>query len=319
MSIGIGEIKYVLGRPTKAADVLDDANLSAEASAFAESAGVDFISVLDDTDIAPLVGRTCALLYDGRGGSPDAVVMCGPRYPDTLLGSDVCSAVHASGLVSHNVFTVDGLGCAGSSAAWALAQDLLTADPQRDEVVVTYGSLPVQRQRVRPPVTIIGDGAFAMTIVRDGTPTLLAHRSEIDGQYAGLFKADYKSEGPNRWKEVCTSPETYGFTFTIQSRKVLNRLLDGALADAGLSRSDVSTVLMQNVTSTAFDVYESSLKLRIDDVCRENLSSYGHLGAMDVVLNIARLLDSGTVAAGDVFAVVNTAPVGVWTVTLFQI
>jgi 3-oxoacyl-[acyl-carrier-protein] synthase-3 len=76
---------------------------------------------------------------------------------------------------------------------------------------------------------------------------------------------------------------------------------------------------MQNVTASAFQFYESLLGLPIHPVCAGHLATYGHLGAMDVVLNLDRLLASGDVAAGDLVLVLNNSPVAAWAATLWEV
>ena len=39
-------------------------------------------------------------------------------------------------------------------------------------MLITHASRPTGADRVRYPVTVIGDGAYAMTIVRGGRPVL---------------------------------------------------------------------------------------------------------------------------------------------------
>jgi 3-oxoacyl-[acyl-carrier-protein] synthase-3 len=76
---------------------------------------------------------------------------------------------------------------------------------------------------------------------------------------------------------------------------------------------------MQNVTASAYSFYETLLGLPIHPVCRAHLAEYGHLGAMDVVLNLQRLLDSGEIAEGDHVLVLNNSPVAAWAVTLWEV
>src|SRR5262249_60025125 len=120
------------------------------------------------------------------------LILVAARSPDVLLGSEATRAQEAAGWHRAVAFTVDGLGCAGSSAAWGLAADLLRADPARTGVAIAHASRPTGVDRVRPPVTVAGDGAFAMTIERGGSPVLRAHRLETDGSFHDLFRVDYK-------------------------------------------------------------------------------------------------------------------------------
>ncbi|CCH30841.1 Beta-ketoacyl synthase III [Saccharothrix espanaensis DSM 44229] len=319
-SIGIGRIHTVLPEARVAVDALPEVELLGHDQAkFVRDCGIATVGVYDGADNGGLAASACQGLLDGLTEDPDVLLMVGPRSPDVLLGSDVGRVQAETKLASAFAFTVDGLGCTGSSAAWALARDLLLADPARGSVLITHASLPTGADRVRYPVTVIGDGAYAMTVVRGGRPVLKAHRMETDGTFHDLFKVDYKQAPWYEWREECASPDRYLFELALHSRLRLGRMVDEVLAEAGLAKPDVAAVLMQNVTASAYSFYETLLGLPIHPVCGENLAAHGHLGAMDVVLNLQRLIDGGGVAEGDHVLVLNNSPVAAWAVTLWEV
>ncbi|ONI91143.1 3-oxoacyl-ACP synthase [Saccharothrix sp. ALI-22-I] len=320
MSVGVGAIHCVL--PDQVVDVAglpEVGLLEPEAVEFVKTCGIDTVGVFDEVSAGDLAVRACRELLVEHPVDPDVLLMVGPRAPDVLLGSDVGRVQAESGLAKAFAFTVDGLGCTGSSAAWSLAADLLAARPDREAVLITHASRPTGADRVRFPVTVIGDGAYAMTLVRGGRPELVAHRQETDGTFHDLFGVDYKSAPWYEWREECASPDRYRFELALHSRMRLSRMVDEVLAEAGLGKGDVRTALMQNVTSSAYDFYRSLLGIDIDPVCGGHLSRYGHLGAMDVVLNLDRLLRTGGLAEGDHVLVLNNSPVAAWAVTLWRI
>jgi 3-oxoacyl-[acyl-carrier-protein] synthase-3 len=245
--------------------------------------------------------------------------MVGSRAPEVLLGSEACRVQAGTKLESTFSFTVDGLGCAGSSAAWALARDLLVAQPSRQSVLVTHASLPTGVDRIRFPVTVIGDGAYAMTMVRGGRPALVAHRMETDGSFHDLFTVDYRRAPWYEWREECASADRYRFELAMHSRLRLGRMVDEVLTEAGVARGTVRAALMQNVTASAYTFYESLLGVPIHPVCADHLARYGHVGAMDVVLNLDRLLRTGDLDDGDHVLVLNNSPVAAWAVSLWQL
>jgi 3-oxoacyl-[acyl-carrier-protein] synthase-3 len=179
--------------------------------------------------------------------------------------------------------------------------------------------LPTGAFRIRYPVTVIGDGAYAMTVVRGGRPVLRAHRQETDGTFHDLFYVDYKSGPVQEWREECRSLDRYSFELAMHSRHRLSALVDGVLADAGVTKADVAATVMQNVTTSAFDFYEQTLDLPIHRFCRVHLADAGHLGAMDVVLNLQRVVSMGGLSRGDLVLVLNNSPVAAWIVTLWEI
>ena len=318
--VGIGAIRCVLPRQRVAVtDLPDHASLRPEEAEFVGSSGVATVGVFPDATTSELAVRACRELLERDRVEPDVLVLVAPRAPEVLLGSEACRVQAESGLGATWSFTLDGLGCAGSSAGWGLARDLLAGDPARRGVLIAHASLPTALERVRYPVTVIGDGAYAMTMVRGGRPVLRAHRLETDGTFHDLFGVDYKRAPWYEWREECSSPDRYRFELAMNSRLRLGRLVDAVLADAGIGKADVAATLMQNVTASAYEFYESLLGLPIHPVCREHLAEYGHLGPMDVVLNLDRLLASGQLERGQFVLVLNNSPVAAWAVTLWEV
>ncbi|MET8813826.1 3-oxoacyl-[acyl-carrier-protein] synthase III C-terminal domain-containing protein [Streptomyces sp. NPDC004549] len=319
-SIGIGAVHCLLPDTlTPLAELPEYGQLDHEQKEFVTSTGIATVGVEDGGGNAELASRAVRELLAAHPGDPDVLLMVGPRAPDVLLGSDVCRVQHEAKLDRTFSFTVDGLGCTGSSAAWALARDLLVADPSRRSVLITHASTPTGADRVRRPVTVIGDGAYAMTMVRGGRPILRAHRMETDGAFHDLFGVDYRQTPWYEWREECASPDRYSFELALHSRQRLGRMVDEVLAEAGIGKDRVAATLMQNVTAGAFDFYQSLLGLPVHDVCREHLRAYGHQGAMDVVFNLDSLLRSGELSPGDLVLVLNNSPVAAWAVTLWEV
>ncbi len=315
--VGIGRVHCVLpDEVVKVADLPELALLGPAETEFALGSGVRTVGVFPDGPAAEPAAEACRGLGVTRA---DVLLLVAPRAPDVLLGSDATRVQAACGARPGLAFTVDGLGCTGSSAAWGLAADLLAADPSRECVLIAHASRPTAVDRVRFPVTVIGDGACAMTIVRGGRPALRAHRVRSDGEFHDLFAVDYKQVPWYEWREECASPDRYRFELAMRSRLELGALVDEVLADAGVGRDAVAATLMQNVTASAYEFYESLLGLPIHPVCAEQLASHGHLGAMDVVLNLDRLLASGGVTAGDLVLVLNNSPVAAWAATLWEV
>ncbi|QFZ20986.1 3-oxoacyl-[acyl-carrier-protein] synthase III C-terminal domain-containing protein [Saccharothrix syringae] len=318
--IGIGAIRCVLpDERVPVRELPEFADLDRRAAEFATSCGIDAVGVLPEGSTqAEWAARACAELPEDTG-RPDLLLMVGPRSPDVLLGSDVYRVQHEAKMNTAFAFTVDGLGCTGSSAAWSLAAALLRASPALERVAITYASRPTGVDRIRYPVSVIGDGSCAMSVVRGGRPVLRAHRMEADGRFHDLFAVDYKRAPHYEWREECRSADRYRFELAMESRQRLSRMVDEVLAEVGAGRGDVAAAVMQNVTAGAFDFYEALLGLPIHRVCRESLRELGHLGAMDVVLNLRRVLDSGDVGPGDLVLVLNNSPVAAWSATLWEV
>ncbi|MCR6488430.1 3-oxoacyl-ACP synthase [Amycolatopsis sp. OK19-0408] len=319
MTIGIGAIACLLpGDLVEVAELPETRRLGAREREFVAHSGVRTVGVFDGKTPVDLAAQACRDLLADDPRVPDQLIAIGSRAPEVLIGSDACHIQFESGLRDTFPFTLDGLGCAGSAAAWSLARDLLVADPARDSVMITYASRPTGVDRIRFPVTVIGDGAFAMTLVRDGRPVLRAHRMAADGRFHGLFRVDYKDTPLARWREECRDLDQYRFDLAMQSRTRLGHLVEEVLAEAGATKADVATTLLPNVTASAYTFYERSLGLRVHPVCGEHLARFGHLGAMDVVLNLDRVRASGGLRPGDLVLVLSNSPVAAWTATLWE-
>jgi 3-oxoacyl-[acyl-carrier-protein] synthase-3 len=317
---GIGAVHCVLPQEfVKVTRLPEFAGLDRAAADFATGCGITTVGVLDEP-AADLAARACReLLAHQDVPEPDVLVLVAPRAPEVLLGSDVTRVQAAAGLGRAFSFTLDGLGCTGSSAAWALAADLLRADASRRCVLIAHASRPTGLDRVRHPVTVIGDGACAMAVVRGGRPVLRAHRAETDGAFHDLFRVDYRRTPWYEWREECGSPDRYRFELALRSRERMSRLVEQVLADAAVDRARVRATVMQNVTASAYEFYTALLGLPIHPACAAHLSEYGHLGAMDVVLNLGRVLATGELAEGDLVLVLNNSPVAAWAVTLWEV
>jgi 3-oxoacyl-[acyl-carrier-protein] synthase-3 len=296
----------------------DAVGLDRDGRDFLANCGIRTVGVLDETS-GELAARSLAELAPTLPAEPDLLILVAARAPDLLLSSEATRAQAAAGLAGTAAFTLDGLGCTGSSGAWGLAADLLRADPRRTSVGIVHASRPTGAGRVRSPVSINGDGAFAMTVQRGGSPVLRAHRLQTDGAFHDLFHVDYKQGPWYEWQEECSSPDRYRFELALHSRERLGSLVRDVLDDIERKPSDVAAVVMQNVTAGAYDFYEALLGMPIHPACRDNLVRYGHLGAMDVVLNLRDVLDSGDVDPGGLILVLNNSPVAAWAATLWEV
>ncbi|MEF3118515.1 3-oxoacyl-[acyl-carrier-protein] synthase III C-terminal domain-containing protein [Streptomyces chrestomyceticus] len=322
-AIGVGAVHCLLPDEPVPVEKLDEiGQLPREEAEFARDCGIRTVGRFDDgATAAGLAAQAVRELRatDPAAPDPDVLVVVGARAPEVLLGSGSGHVAHEAGLTPPFSFVLDGLGCTGSSAAWALARDLLVADPARQSVMITHASRPVALDRVRHPVTVVGDGAFAMTLVRGGRPVLRAHRQHTDGRFHDLLQVDYRNAPWYEWREEVSSADRYRFELALHSRQHLKRLVGQVLDDAGVERRRIAATLMQNVTAPAFQFYETLLGLPVHPVCGENLQAYGHTGAMDVVLNLDRLLARGELAPGDLVLVLNNSPVAAWAVTLWEV
>ncbi|MFD4701986.1 3-oxoacyl-[acyl-carrier-protein] synthase III C-terminal domain-containing protein [Streptomyces niveus] len=318
MSIGIGAVHCLLpDERVRVVDLSQFAGLEDAAPGGTDASGVRSVGVHGDTDAGALAARACRELLAASPHEPDVMIHIAARPGEGDVGTDAGRVQHAAGMTAAFPFTVAGSGCAASAVAWALARDLLAADPARRGVLVTYGSRPADGNRVRHPVMIVGDGAFAMTLVRGGRPVLLAHRMRADGRFHDL--AGTHARIPGRESSHESAGGQRAFELAMSGRTHTAALVDEVLAEAGLTKDDVSATLMPNTTTGAYRFYEQALDLPIHPICGEHLARWGHLGPMDVVLNLDRLLATGALTTGDHVLVLGNARVAAWAVTLWEV
>jgi 3-oxoacyl-[acyl-carrier-protein] synthase-3 len=318
VSIGIGAIHCLVPEDrVRVTDLPEFAGLEDVEPGSADISGVRTVGVYPDTNACELAVRACRELLAAHPDEPDLMIQIASRPSEVLIGSDACRIQAGAGLTSTFPFTVSGLGCAAASVAWALARDLLLADPGRHSVLLTYGSRPAGDSRVRHPAVIVGDGAFAMTMVHGGRPTLKAHRMEADGSFNDLYRTDYKRV-PGQERSAERALGARYFELATQSRIRLGKLMDEVLADTGLTKDDIAATLMPNITASAYQFYERALGLPIHPICGEHLAELGHLGPMNVVLNLDHLLAEGNLSSGDHILVLSNARVA-WAVALWEV
>jgi 3-oxoacyl-[acyl-carrier-protein] synthase-3 len=69
----------------------------------------------------------------------------------------------------------------------------------------------------------------------------------------------------------------------------------------------------------AFRFYEDLLKIKFAPVCYDNLKNYGHLGPMDIMLNLGSGIESGLFKKGELILLMDNSPVAAWGSILVQI
>ncbi|MFD9903337.1 3-oxoacyl-ACP synthase [Streptomyces sp. NPDC059063] len=248
----------------------------------------------------------------------DALLLVQGRVPEYLLASEATRLQHRLG--AHRAFTtaVGDLGCVSVSAAFALGSALLRGDPRCRNVLVVAAARTPTPNRYRPPMTLLGDGAGAVLLTTSGTGTheLVDQTVRSDGKYADLFFIDYRHIPEPDWAEECADEPTYSFRLAVESRKRFAALNAELLARNGLGQERIGTHLTQNLAAGAFAFWEEALDTEIHPVCRRNLAAYGHLGSVDVLINMTDA--AATQAPGEHCLVMNSSPVAAWSTWLLR-
>lgn len=320
---GIASIGLSLGgSPTRITDLPEGAALDEPARHVYESLGIDAVLVDETSDGADLAAAAAADALRGAGLSPrdvDALVVVQGRVPEFLMASEATKVQSLVGTDRAATFSVADLGCVSISSAFLVARSLLASEPGWTNVLIAHGSKPPAPRRFRYPVTVNGDGGVAVVMTRAATPRVLDLAIETNGEYWDLYRVDFKDKPHREWAEECKSLKTYSFKLAIESRNRFKALNDAALARAGKTMGDVDHFMMQNLSAGAFRFYEEFLGIEFAKACKTNLARYGHLGSMDVPLNLHTGIETGELSPGDLVLVMNNSPVAAWSTMLVEV
>ncbi len=323
MTIWLSAIEVVLPDRTLLAQTLPEvAELSPAERQTLNGLGIDTVLDAAPADADELAAQALRQLFDRGAVRPhqvDALIMLEGRAPERLMVSSATRVQHDAGLSRATAFTVAGVGCVSSSAALTLARSLLLSEPSWSHIAIAYGSRPTTARRYRHPVTILGDGAFAALVSRDGQSRILDGVHHTDGRYWDLFQVEFRDVGSMDWRERCRDPQEYSFRLAVESQSRFAALNTELLERNRLKQGDLAHVVMQNLSTGAFQFYERALRMHFAACCLDNLQAYGHLGAMDIMLNLHAGMESGEFGAGDLVLVMNNSPVAAWSSVLIEI
>ncbi len=287
-----------------------------------ESLGIDTVQVDEGSDGADLAAAAAAEALSSAGIAPsdvDALVVVQGRVPALLMTSEATRVQAEIGATRAMTFSVADLGCVSISSAFVVGSALLDSHPEWANVLIAHGSKPPSPRRFRYPVTVNGDGGVAVVMTRDGSPRILDVALETNGEYWDLYRVDFKDKPFRDWVEECKSLKTYSFKLAIESRNRFAALNESVLARAGKSLADVDHFMMQNLSAGAFRFYEEFFRIEFAKACKTNLARYGHLGSMDVPLNLHTAIETGEVSPGDLVLVMNNSPVAAWSTMLVEV
>lgn len=320
---GIASIGLALrGEPTRITELPEHAALDEPSRHVFESLGIDTVLVDEDSGAADLAAAAAAAALEAASLGPDdvdALVSVQGRVPEFLMASEATKVQAAVGAGLATTLSVADLGCVSISSAFLVARALLDSNPAWNNVLIAHGSKPPSPRRFRYPVTVNGDGGVAVVMTRDAAPKVLDVAIETNGEYWDLYRVDFKDKPTREWAEECKSLKTYSFKLAIESRNRFKALNEAVLARSGKTTADVHHFMMQNLSAGAFRFYEEFFGIEFAKACKTNLARYGHLGSMDIPLNLRTAIETGEASAGDLVLVMNNSPVAAWSTMLVEI
>lgn len=320
--IALAAAGWHLPDPVPVADLPELAQLPPTERATCAALGIDSVAVDDSlgpTDLAALAARRALIAADREPDDVDVLLVIESRAPDTLVSSEATRLQTTLGTRGAMTFSVGGLGCASLTPALLTAEGLLRANPDLRTILVAHGSKPATPGRYRHPVTLNGDSGGALVISREGPVLVRDMLLETNGDYADLFRVDYRDRPFERWREECADLPTYSFKLAVETRNRLRSLADRLLHRNGLRPADVACHISQNLSVTSLRNHEEILGAPLSKSCQDNLSRYGHLGPNDVFLNLYSALDRGELHPGDRAVLLNVSPVAAWSALLVEI
>ncbi|MFF3174652.1 3-oxoacyl-ACP synthase [Streptomyces sp. NPDC057900] len=286
-----------------------------------DALGIDTVRADDRLSSVALAERAARRALEQAGldaGDVGALVMVESRVQETFLSSEATQLQERLGAGNALTFTVGGLGCVSITPALLTARGLLAADPELDHVLVVHGSKPAAALRYRHPVTVNGDAGQALLLSRGGSIRIRDIAQLSNGRYWDLFHVDYRDRPTTQWREQCTEPSTYSFRLAMETRNRLSGMLDDLLRRNEVGREDIGGFVSQNLSAGGFTFLEDSLGIELLPACRQNLRRYGHLGPIDVFLNLRTALDRGEMAPGGLTVLINVSPVAAWSLLLVE-
>ncbi|HXM58368.1 MAG TPA: 3-oxoacyl-ACP synthase [Candidatus Dormibacteraeota bacterium] len=274
---------------------------------------------LDSVELAVLAAERALARAGLEAGRLDALVLIEPRAPAALMASEATRVQWRLGAARAVTFSVGGLGCASLSPALMAARGLLAANPDWTHVLVAHGSKPAAPcRRYRHPVSVSGDGGQALVLGRSGDMRVRDVLQETDGAYWDLFQVDYRRGPEERWAETCRDVPTYSFRLAMETRARLRDLVGRLLRRNGLDQSAVAGYVCQNLSEAGLRFTEEALGVELAGACLANLRRHGHLGPIDVLLNLYAALERGEVPRSAPVVAINVSPVAAWSVMLVE-
>ncbi|WP_306359975.1 3-oxoacyl-ACP synthase [Nocardia sp. CC227C] len=297
------------------------AELPAHRRDHALALGIDTVRAADDMTEGDLAAEAARIALDEAAldaADLDALILVTGRAPRYLLASEATRLQHRIGATRAFTTAVGDLGCVSVSAALTLAAALVRAETRcRTALVVTAAKTPT-RHRYRAPMTLLGDGAAAVLVTTSGAGRweFVDQIVRSEGKYADLFRVDYRDVDADDWVEECADESVYSFRLAVESKKRFDAIIPELLCRNEVPADAPGALIMQNLSAGAFAFWEEALERPVDKVCRANLAAYGHLGSMDMLVNLEAA--APTRATDEYALLLNSSPVAAWSAGLLR-
>ncbi len=213
---------------------------------------------------------------------------------------DVCRAM---GLHRAVAFTVSQHACASGLLAVDLVGKMLAADGDDDGLAIVFtGERAFTRScRVIPETTITGEGSAACLVGTKGGSQVLSYVGTARGKYHAI-------------------PETARLTeqFRDEYTASLARVIQAAVAAAGLNLNDVSMILPHNVNRISWTRTARELRIPTSVIFLNNVPMTGHCQCADPFINYRSACDLDLLRAGDICVMASVGLGAIFSALVFE-
>jgi 3-oxoacyl-[acyl-carrier-protein] synthase-3 len=193
------------------------------------------------------------------------------RFPASELQAEY-------GMKNAAVIGLNQQACTSMLGSLRLARSLLIAEPEVKKVLCISADRFPENARYEQAYNLISDGAAACLVSRDQ-------------QGFRLIDVHHITNGA---MVDASDDETVGSYFNYTCR-----LLEEALARAGIALADIRWVVPQNTNRKAWQILSSLLGLSKEQAYFPSMKTTGHVISADNIINLAALQSSGDLSPGD--------------------
>jgi 3-oxoacyl-[acyl-carrier-protein] synthase-3 len=329
-SVGIKSIGYHL--PSGVVSGYDMAQLcSLPASVFIEKIGVLQKPVASADEHPSGMGAKAALdALQKAGISPseiDLIVYCGAGDYDYRFWSPAAKIQADIGASQAFAFEVRNF-CNSGNLGIHICRNLLLADSSyRYALVICSDKLSHLLNYSDPACLstfIMADGAAAVVLEKgENTNRILAYHGITDGTLADALKI------PAGGTRLPNSPVNSHHLLSVENPEELDRILAElylknyqsvvrtSLEKSGYGLEDVHLLLTNQVKKSLAQQILAALGLNQDQTV-STLPKFGHLGPMDTLFGLAKCLEQGRIAPGDIVVLASSAAGFSWAALTLQ-
>ncbi|MFF5204966.1 3-oxoacyl-[acyl-carrier-protein] synthase III C-terminal domain-containing protein [Streptosporangium sp. NPDC000396] len=202
-------------------------------------------------------------------------------------------------------FSLAAHGCATGLQAVDAAGKLLAADEDPDALalILTGEKIFSHRMQVIGDVSIMGEGAAAVLVGRDGErDRMVSYASQTYGRFASFWKS---------------TPGSFS-NYTEAYPAALAEVMTAAVERAGLTLDDMTVILPHSVNIMSWNRLCAQLGFPAKRVVLDNVAIAGHSSCADPFINYRTAVDDGRIRQGDAYLMVAAGLSGTFSAMVFR-